>query len=69
MLFRKKLQRSCSYCKLGTELSEGSVLCAKKGIMNPAKPCRKFRYEPTKRIPGKIKTPDFAQYNEDDFNL
>ena len=69
MLFRKKIQRSCSYCKLGTELSDGNILCAKKGIMDPAKSCRRFRYEPTKRIPGKQKAPDFSQYNEEDFTL
>ena len=69
MLFRKKLQRSCSYCRLGTELSDGSVLCAKKGLVDSSMSCRKFRYEPTKRIPGKQTTPDFSQYDDNDFSL
>lgn len=69
MLFRKKQTRSCSYCSYGTELSEGNMLCAKKGIIDASKPCRKFRYDPIKRIPGKTKAPDFSIYDEDDFSL
>ena len=69
MLFRKKLPKSCSYCTFGTELTDGSVLCAKKGIMDANKSCRKFRYEPTRRVPRKQKTPDFSQYDQDDFTL
>lgn len=69
MLFRKKHPRSCSYCSFSTELSEGNLLCANKGIVDAEKPCKKFRYDPTKRIPGKLKAPDFSKYDEDDFSL
>lgn len=69
MLFRKKIERSCYYCSFGTELSDGTVLCAKKGIVDGNKSCRKFRYEPLRRIPRKEKTPDFSQYDQDDFSL
>lgn len=69
MLFRKNFQRSCNYCSFGTELTDGTVLCAKKGIVDPDKACRKFRYDPTRRIPGNQKAPDFSKYDEDDFSL
>lgn len=69
MLFRKKLPRSCSYCSFGTQLSDETVLCAKKGMMDLGKSCRKFRYDPTKRIPGKLKVPDFSKYDPKDFSL
>jgi hypothetical protein len=69
MLFRKKLQRSCSYCSFGTELTDGTVLCAKKGIVDPNQSCLKFRYDPTRRVPMKQKAPDFSKYDEDDFSL
>lgn len=69
MLFRKKLPRSCSYCSFSTELSEGAVLCAKKGIKDPSKACRKFRYDPTRRVPLKQKAPDFSAFTEDDFSI
>ena len=69
MLFRKKVQKSCAYCIHGTELADGSVLCAKKGLRTPEKPCCKFRYDPLRRVPGKQKLPDFTQFTEDDFTL
>lgn len=69
MLFRKKLHRACSYCSYSTELTTCTLLCAKKGIVDAAASCRKFRYDPTRRIPGKQKAPDFSQYNEEDFSL
>ena len=69
MLFRKKLPKSCSYCSMGTELSDGTILCAIKGLMDPDKSCKKFNYDPTKRVPGKQKAPDFSQFDNDDFTL
>ena len=68
MLFKKKIERSCDYCLYGTRLDDRQVLCAKKGVVTSGK-CRKFRYDPTKRIPLKAKTPDFDKYDLDDFIL
>lgn len=68
-MFRKKMQRSCSYCSFSTVLGDGTVLCAKKGAMQEIKPCRRFRYDPLRRIPCKPKAPDFTQYEADDFSL
>jgi hypothetical protein len=31
--------------------------------------CRKFRYDPCKRIPSKPKALDFRKYDEHDFSL
>lgn len=69
MLFRKKIERSCTYCRFATKLNDDQVLCAKKGVVNIAKPCRKFHYDPCKRIPLKSKAIDFSQYNQEDFKL
>lgn len=69
MLFRKKIERSCTYCKFGTKMNEDEVLCAKKGVVSCSKPCRKFSYDPCKRIPLKAKPLDFSQYSEEDFKL
>ena len=30
MLFRKKIEKSCSYCTFGAKLEDGQVLCSKK---------------------------------------
>lgn len=69
MLFRKKIERSCTYCKYGTVLDEGQVLCTRKGVVDPEKGCRKFTYDPLKRVPLKTKPLDFSKYDEDDYSL
>lgn len=68
MLFMKKIERSCDYCVYGTKLEGQQILCAKKGVVT-CKNCRKFRYDPTKRIPLKPKALDFDQYENSDFIL
>lgn len=69
MLFRKKMPRSCSYCVHGAVLDEDDALCAKRGVVPLNKACRKFRYDPAKRIPPRTKTPDFEKYKKEDFIL
>lgn len=68
-LFRKKIEKRCEYCVHGSALDEDSILCAKKGIRTPESKCRKFQYDPCKRIPGKAKALDFEKYNEYDYSL
>ena len=69
MLFRKKMDKSCTYCRFGTMLEEGLVLCTKKGVVAAGGKCRKFLYDPIKRVPIKPKTPDFNKYDSEDFSL
>ena len=69
MLFRKKIEKSCSYCRFGTMLEDGLALCTKRGVVSADRKCRKFRYDPLKRVPAKPKALDFAKYNNEDFTL
>lgn len=69
MLFRKKIERSCSYCLHCTNLDDETILCSKKGIRNPEQKCRKFKYDPFKRIPRKAKPIDFSKYDSNDYSL
>lgn len=69
MLFRKKIEKSCSYCKYGTKLDDTSVLCTKRGLVHIGKKCRKFAYDPCKRVPMKAKVPDFDKYANEDYSL
>ena len=69
MLFRKRIPRSCSYCIHGARLNEDEVLCIKKGIVRVDKPCRKFCYDPCKRIPLKAKVSNFKEYDNEDYSL
>ena len=69
MLFRKKIQKSCAYCEYGTILNDEQVLCIKKGVVPLASKCRKFSYDPCKRVPLKPKALDFEKYNQEDYTL
>ncbi len=69
MLFRKKLPRSCSYCKWGTAIQNDQILCTKQGVVSAFYSCRKFRYDPCKRTPAKAMTLDFQKYKDEDFEL
>lgn len=69
MFFRKKIERSCSYCEFATKIDDEQVLCSKKGVRACTAKCRRFIYDPCKRIPVKPKAPDFQRYNDQDFSL
>lgn len=69
MLFRKKIDRSCVYCVHGAKIGEDHILCARKGLRSVEDQCRKFKYDPCKRIPPKARALDFSKYDQDDFSL
>ena len=69
MLFRKKIEKSCAYCAHGTKIGDDQILCMKKGVVPEDGQCRKFWYDPCKRVPVKAKTMDFSQYDEEDYSL
>lgn len=69
MLFRKKIDRSCSYCQYGVQFEDSQILCSKKGIRTQEDQCWCFRYDPCKRIPKKMKALDFSKYDKEDFSL
>lgn len=69
MLFRKKIERSCTYCLHGVQLEDGQILCHKKGIKYSEDKCFRFKYDPCKRIPKKAKAFDFSKFDNDDFSL
>ena len=69
MLFRKNHNRACAYCAHGTATGDGQILCAKKGIKNDTDACRRFSYDPCKRIPPQEKPLDFSRYKDEDFTL
>lgn len=69
MLFRKKIDPSCSYCVHGQQISERDVACGKKGIMAVESSCRKFRYDPMKRVPSRPATLRTQGLKEEDFSI
>ena len=69
MLFRKKIDRYCTYCKFAGKINEEQVICQKCGIVPASHKCRRFRYDPLKRVPPKTKSIDFAKYDDKDYSM
>ena len=44
-------------------------MCPKRGVVSAAGSCRRFRYDPLKRVPPKPLSVDFSHLKEEDFVL
>lgn len=51
MLFRKNIEPRCAYCAHAGRVNEREVACSRKGIVAADGHCRRFKYDPLKRIP------------------
>ena len=69
MLFEKDMDPRCAYCQRGTTLDDGQVICVKKGIVAAGGSCRRFRYDPLKRVPPKPAAARFDRFKDEDFTL
>lgn len=69
MLFRKTIVKNCAYCAHAGQASDGKLLCTKRGFVSANGSCRRFRYDPLKRTPKKLKAKDFTAFTEEDFRL
>ncbi|MBQ1264396.1 MAG: hypothetical protein IIY04_03155 [Oscillospiraceae bacterium] len=69
MLFRKKIDRYCTYCQFAGKIDDETMICQKFGIVPAEHHCRKFRYDPLKRVPSRQKTEDFEKFDEKDYSL
>ena len=66
-MFRKNLEPNCSYCKNGTALSDGNIVCKHFGLISPCNGCKKFVYDSLKRIPNR--RPNLPEYEQGDFSI
>lgn len=68
-LFKGKIEPRCALCEYA-EITDGGnvVLCRKVGgVMLPESKCRKYKYDPLKRVPRTfVFTGDFTK---DDFDI
>lgn len=62
------VEPKCEYCKFGIEgADKKSILCPKKGVLDKDDHCKKFEYDPLKRVPRKA--PTLMEFSEEDFEL
>ena len=67
-LFGNGVEPTCGYCCFGSFASDGAaILCEKKGVVSPYYSCRKFRYDPLKRVPKRF--PELQPHDPSEFIL
>jgi hypothetical protein len=68
LLNKNAYEAICRNCRHGRLSPEGdTVLCVKKGIVDPDGSCRRYSYDPLKRVPRKM--PAVREANPEDFDL
>lgn len=73
MLFRKKaknhtVEPACEVCAHGhLSCDKQLILCPRAGVVAPEHCCKKFRYDPLKRIPHR--PPVLPSFSYEDFSL
>ncbi|OJU13893.1 MAG: hypothetical protein BGN88_10865 [Clostridiales bacterium 43-6] len=67
-LYGNNIPPKCEYCLIGVlSEDETAILCRKKGIVPPSFHCRRFQYDPLKRVPKKA--PALLEFTTEDFSL
>lgn len=68
LLNKNAYEAVCRNCKNGRLSPDGeNVLCVKKGIVDPDGKCRRYSYDPLKRVPRRM--PAVREVNPEDFDL
>ncbi len=52
MLFRKDIPHTCALCQFSRSIDTAEFLCSRYGVVGANYKCRRFKYDPTKRIPS-----------------
>lgn len=66
-LFRKNISANCEYCCFCFNIKKNIILCDKYGAVNFKNNCKKFKYNPLKRVP-KLKHKNL-EFKKEDFNF
>ena len=69
MLFRKKVESACVYCRYSTVLDEENAVCKKHGVVDLWGKCGSFKYDPLKREPENAVSGVSADFDESDFEI
>ncbi|MDD2417713.1 MAG: hypothetical protein PHR24_05840 [Oscillospiraceae bacterium] len=67
-LYGNNVQATCEYCMYGRRSSDGkAILCPKRGVMPLYHHCRKYIYDPLRRIPSV--QPVLEKLSKEDFDI
>ena len=67
-LFSKNVDPRCMYCSLGRPMWRSQIGCVYQGVVKEHHHCKRFRYDPLRRIPAK--PPKLSvNYTDKDFEI
>ena len=70
MLFSKNIEPRCEYCRRAQPFENcDEVGCLKHGVMSSGEKCRRFVYDPLKRVPEPPRSFVSREYDAEDFKL
>ena len=68
-LFQTSIDPRCAYCAKGTVINDREVACARKGVVAGEYHCRRFQYDPFKRVPPRPVKLETSRLKEEDFAI
>ncbi len=68
-IFSKEIEPYCIYCVHSKPIGSMQVICPKHGIVSTNYHCRKYKYDPTKRIPPEPAAMDIECFTAEDFKI
>lgn len=69
MLYRKNMKPLCVYCLRAGQIDDVKMICPRRGIVSVEGSCKRFRYDPLKRIPPRPKPRLLDEFKPEDFQL
>lgn len=70
MIYRECENPKCFFCAYSSKLAATEdMICTKAGIVSQDSICKKFRYDPQKRIPKRVQKLNKDKFTADDFAL
>ena len=69
MLYREDIEGCCEYCRYSRPMGDGEAVCERRGIVSVSGCCRRFRYDPLRRIPERPAVVASRTYTEEEFAL
>jgi hypothetical protein len=70
MLFSKNMEPRCEYCRHGVTFDGDELIgCKHHGVMRADDKCRRFTYDPLKRVPDPPRVFKAQEFDKEDFEL
>lgn len=62
---KNDIEKVCAYCEHASPLKDKDyMLCSVRGVVSASFSCRKFLYDPLKRIPARTQAPKLSEDEE-----